>query len=57
MARLGMINTCLFVFVLSDYMYVIWYLECVACPNYEVARVVQLGLQPQTAATPVLDTG
>ena len=31
--------------------------ECVACPNYEVVRVIQPGLKPQAGATPVLDLG
>ena len=31
--------------------------ESVACPNYEAARVVKPILQPQLAATPVLDFG
>ena len=34
----------------------LWSLECLACPNYEVARFVQTRLQPQTEATPVLDS-
>ena len=36
---------------------VFWDTHCVSCPNYEVERVVQTALQPQTAATTVLDSG
>ena len=39
------------------YMCVFWSLDFIAYPNYEVVRVVQPGVQPQTAATPVLDSG
>ena len=36
---------------------VFWYLYCVACPNYDVERVVQPRFQPHTATNPVVDLG
>ena len=29
----------------------------IACPNYELVKIIQPGFQPQTVATPYLDSG